>query len=255
MILKNTVFSSLIIGFFIWSCSNNKKETENETPKEPVKDVRSIDTGIKVFERDTCELEKQLKRYGLVNIQDVIPDIQIDLRYSDTANFLHADVYGDLEKVYLQPDVAEKLKLAQQFLKEKDSSLSLLVFDGVRPRSVQQKMWDIVDIPLAERGKFVSNPQKGSLHNYGAAVDITLADVNGKELDMGTSFDDASQLAYPTMENHFLERGELTKEQVQNRQLLRAVLIKAGFFNIQTEWWHFNSCYREEASRKYQIIE
>lgn len=255
MILKNRVFSAICFSFFIWGCTNNGKETINETPKEPINDVRSIDTVVEVISRDTCELEKLLKRNGLVDIQDIIPGIQIDLRYSDTANFLHADVYGDLETVYLQPDVAEKLKKAQQYLIELDSSLSLLVFDGVRPRSVQQKMWDMVDIPLADRGKFVSNPAKGSLHNFGAAVDISICDQAGMELDMGTDFDDPSQLAYPTMEAHFLVTGELNEEQIKNRQLLRKVMIKAGFFNIQTEWWHFNSCYREEALVKYKIIE
>lgn len=241
-----------VFGVFLFSCRENKETKEEPTHKK--QEAVKLDVEIPIV-KDTCQLEKDLIKAGLVDIQKVIPGILVDLRYSDTANFLHADVYDDLEKVYLQPDVAEKLKLAQQYLKEKDSSLSLLVFDGVRPRSVQQKMWDMVDIPLAERGKFVSNPAKGSLHNYGAAVDVTIADVSGNELDMGTPFDDPSQLAYPTMEKHFLESGELTQEQVKNRQLLRSVLIKAGFFNIQTEWWHFNSCYREEAAVKYKIVE
>lgn len=244
-----------MIGLILHGCTEPKKESNDDKLEKPNMDVRAQTTIVELPERDTCELEKQLKRYGLVDIQEFIPGIQIDLRYSDTANFLHADVYGDLESVYLQPDVAEKLKKAQQYLTEEDSSLSLLVFDGVRPRSVQQKMWDIVDIPLAERGKFVSNPKKGSLHNFGAAVDISICDQAGMELDMGTEFDDPSQLAYPTMETHFLGTGELNQEQVKNRQLLRKVMIKAGFFNIQTEWWHFNSCYREEASKKYVLVE
>jgi D-alanyl-D-alanine dipeptidase len=116
-------------------------------------------------------------------------------------------------------------------------------------------MWDTVDIPINERGKFVSNPKNGSLHNYGAAVDLTIAKLSGEELDMGTPYDDASKLSYPEMEAAYLQKGELTNEQIANRILLRAVLSKGGFWNIQTEWWHFNSCNREQAKEKYKIVE
>ncbi len=234
------------------SCSNDTEETVKveDEPKSEIRNPKS-----EIILPDTCELEKHLIKSGLVDIQKVIPGILIDLRYSTTDNFMGTDVYGDLENIYLQPDVAEKLKSAQQYLKEKDSTLTLLVFDGVRPRSVQQIMWDTVDIPINERGKFIANPKNGSLHNYGAAVDLSIAKADGKELDMGTPYDDASELSYPRMETFYLGTGELTKEQVANRSLLRSVMYKAGFFNIQTEWWHFNACTREAAKGKYEIVE
>lgn len=234
------------------SCSNEAEENV-QVEDEPKSEIRNSKS--EILPPDTCDLEKHLISSGLVNIQKIIPGILIDLRYSTTDNFMGTDVYGDLENIYLQPDVAEKLKLAQQYLKEKDSSLTLLVFDGVRPRSVQQIMWDTVDIPINERGKFIANPKNGSLHNYGAAVDLTIAKTDGTELDMGTPYDDASQQSYPTMEAHFLGTGEITQEQIDNRKLLRHVMSKAGFFNIQTEWWHFNSCTRVVAAGKYQIVE
>jgi D-alanyl-D-alanine dipeptidase len=204
---------------------------------------------------DTCELEKKLIANGLVNITSVIPDIKIDLRYSTPKNFMKMDLYGDLERVYILPNVAQKLKLAQQALKKTDSTLSLLVFDCVRPLSVQKAMWDTVKMPVYKKIKFLSNPAFGSLHNYGAAVDISICTVSGKELDMGTPYDDTAALAYPTLEPKFLASGELTKKQFNNRQLLRKVMYKAGFFGIQTEWWHFNSCNREYAKATYKMID
>jgi D-alanyl-D-alanine dipeptidase len=247
------IFNVILWSFLIFSCASEEKEdskSKEKTKPSQIETVKKVD-----LVKDTCELEKHLIRSGLVDIQKVIPSILIDLRYSDTNNFMHTDVYGDLERIYLQPEVAEKLRIAQEYLQSQDSSLTLMVFDGVRPRSVQQIMWDTVDIPINERGKFVSNPKNGSLHNYGAAVDLTIAKLNGEELDMGTPYDDASPLSYPTMEAAYLEKGELTKEQIANRKLLRAALSKGGFWNIQTEWWHFNSCNREQAKGKYEIIE
>ena len=127
---------------------------------------------------------------GLVNIQSVDSSIVVDLKYATSDNFMKKDVYGCLRRCYLQPDVALRIKDSQSFLKSIDSTLSLKIFDGLRPRSVQQIMWDLLDMPIEEKTKFVSNPKNGSLHNFGAAVDITLIDVaTGKELDMGTPYD------------------------------------------------------------------
>ncbi|HLP10818.1 MAG TPA: M15 family metallopeptidase, partial [Flavobacteriales bacterium] len=103
--------------------------------------------------------------------------------------------------------------------------------------------------------KFLSNPAFGSVHNYGAAVDLSICTKKGEELDMGTPYDDTASLAYPILESRFLQRGELTKEQLKNRQLLRSVMYKSGFFGIQTEWWHFNAMTRDVAAAKFKRIE
>lgn len=203
---------------------------------------------------DTTELERSIIKSGLVAVHSLDTSILVELKYSSTDNFMNEDVYGDFSRLYLQKDVAEKLINAQLYLKEIDSSLSLLVYDGVRPRSIQQKMWDIVDLPNSEKPKFVSNPKNGSLHNYGAAVDLTIAR-NGIAIDMGSPYDDVNEISYPQLEQKFLDEGLLTKEQIDNRKLLRKVMAKAGFFGIQTEWWHFNSCTRDVAKSIYQIVE
>jgi len=201
------------------------------------------------------KLESMLIKEGLVNVQDSIPEIFVNLKYSSTDNFIGLDVYGNLNNAYLQPDVCTKLKKAFNFLQKQDSSLSFLIYDAVRPRSVQQLMWDTLNMPIQKKVKFVSNPINGSLHNYGAAVDITICDSTGSPLDMGAGFDDKRLIAWPVHEQRFLESGELNQKQVNNRILLRKAMRAGGFFNIQSEWWHFNSCYRAEAQAKYKIIE
>ena len=168
---------------------------------------------------------------------------------------MRTNVYGSLRRAYLQPEVAAKLSQAQEALSEIDSNLFLLVYDAVRPQWVQFVMWNLLDtIPIHQRTKFVSNPSRGSVHNYGAAVDLTICDRYGFPLDMGAEFDDIREQAYPSKETHFLQRGELNELQIKNRQLLRKVMKSAGFNNIPTEWWHFNAYSREIAKSKFQII-
>jgi D-alanyl-D-alanine dipeptidase len=210
---------------------------------------------ISVTLNDTNELERKLIAAGLINIKLIDSTIRIDLRYADTNNFLNTDLYGGLKRCYLQPDVAERLAKSNLYLKTLKPGYSLVVFDGVRPVSIQWKMWNSLKTHSHERSKFVSNPAKGSLHNFGAAVDISICDENGIELDMGTPFDFMGELAYPSMENEFLKTGELSVEQVENRKLLRKVMQHSGFWGIQTEWWHFNACSRDKAKEIYELIE
>lgn len=249
MRLLNPVLLTL---FLLYGCKNTNEN--NDTKKEITRQKQAAETSISLVKKDTCELEKQLIKNGLVDITAVIPDIKIDLRYSTPNNFMRKDLYGDLERIYIVPAIAQKLKKAQAYLKNTDSSLSLLVFDCVRPLSVQQKMWDAVKMPTYKKIKFLSNPAFGSIHNYGAAVDLSICDGTGKELDMGTPYDDTAKLAYPELENYFLTKGELKKDQLKNRQLLRSVMYRAGFFGIQSEWWHFNGCNREYAKATYKMI-
>ena len=201
------------------------------------------------------DLQQKIESAGLIDIQELEPSLLVDLRYSTTNNFLETDLYGDLDQCYLQIDVAEKLQLAQLLLKSQYPAYSLLIFDGVRPRVVQWKMWKTLDMPAIEKSKYVSNPRNGSLHNYGAAVDLTIADEFGDAIDMGTDFDFFGELAYPRLEDKMIQEGKLTQKQLDNRLLLRDVMTNAGFTPLTTEWWHFNSCSRKVAKRKYEIVE
>jgi D-alanyl-D-alanine dipeptidase len=199
--------------------------------------------------------ELKMREAGLVDIRTIDTSIVVDLRYSTKNNFLGMDVYGDYDKCYLLPEVADKLECAQQILRSRFPFYRLVVFDAVRPRSVQEKMWDTINVPYSERSKYLSNPANGSLHNFGAAVDLSIRDIHGIELDMGTPYDYFGELAYPREEERMIEEGKLTHIQLLNRQLLREVMEQAGFMGITTEWWHFNSLYRSEAYQRYKIIE
>jgi len=204
-------------------------------------------------EKLTITLEKQLLDQGLVNIHSIAPDILVDLKYSTIDNFLDADTYGDLEDCYLQPEAAAKLAAAQRILTTKHPELTLLVYDGARPRSVQRKMWALVAGTTTE--DYVANPDRGSVHNFGSAVDLTLASKAGMPLDMGTAFDYFGKLAQPRHEEYFLANGQLSDTQFENRKLLREVMTSAGFQSISIEWWHFNAVPVKVARSKYQIIE
>lgn len=200
-------------------------------------------------------IELEMEELGLVNIQSLDSTIKVDLRYSTENNFTGKDMYGDLNNCYLQKDVAEKLVKAQAALRSRYPYYSLLVFDGARPVSIQQLMWDSVDLSPMDRQKYLSNPANKSLHNYGAAVDVTIVDEAGNELDMGTPYDYFGELAHPRKEAYYFESGELTATQIANRELLREVMRTAGFSRIETEWWHFNSTSRVRASEIYPVIE
>lgn len=225
------------------------------TAPPPAVQTKKQDTVTTRLPQEEHGYEKKMKDAGLVNIQEADPTIIVDLKYSTADNFLGFDIYGTLDKCYLQPDVAQKLVQANRYLKETDSSYTLLVYDGARPRSIQQKMWDTVKTMPVKQATYVSNPRRGSLHNFGAAVDLTIAGADGTPLDMGTPYDFFGDLAHTDKDQYFLSTGQLSEEQISNRKLLRTVMYRAGFFGIQSEWWHFNSCTRDVAATKYKIIE
>jgi zinc D-Ala-D-Ala dipeptidase len=206
-----------------------------------------------LFAGQEISLEEQLQKQGLVNIHTLAPDILVELKYSTSDNFLSVDTYGELENCYLQPKAAAMLKQAQDSLKKSHPELTLLVYDGARPRSIQRKMWALVVNTPSE--DYVANPDRGSVHNFGSAVDLTIATNDGVPLDMGTAFDYFGKLAQPRHEASFLKEKKLTQEQIDNRLLLREVMTQAGFQAISIEWWHFNAVPVKVARSQYRIIE
>jgi zinc D-Ala-D-Ala dipeptidase len=264
------LFFFLLINILLFSCIENspspkKRKTNNVISELP---IVTIDTITKIKPEKTIrkeiiakEIDSLLKlefnaiSYGLIDVQMLDPTIKIDLKYATTDNFMHQKVYASISKAYFQNDVAQRIVKCQEYLKSIDPNLSLLIYDAVRPLSVQKIMWRLLDtIPVKDRTKFVSNPANGSVHNYGAAVDLTICDLNGVAIDMGAGYDDIRKIAYPRLEGQFLASGDLTQEQIDNRKLLRKVLATQGFSNIPTEWWHFNACSRNTAKSKYKLV-
>ena len=191
----------------------------------------------------------------LVDITSINSAIRTDLKYATKDNFMGIVLYDTLTKAYLQREVAERLSKCQDFLDSIRPGYALLVFDGVRPQQVQREMWDALDsVPVYRRGKFVSNPSRGSVHNFGAAVDLSIVDAKGYLLDMGAGYDDFRKIAFPQHEAEFLASGELSQQQVNNRKLLRRVMASQKFQNIPSEWWHFNAYSRITASHRYKML-
>jgi D-alanyl-D-alanine dipeptidase len=229
-----------------------------EKVKTPAKDaiIEEVVVPVEVVEEVVISpLEQAIIDMGLVPVPDSMTNVLADLKYATDDNFMGFNLYGTLSAAYLQEDVMKKLSKSSEFLAENYPDLNLLIYDAVRPRSVQQKMWDSLKMPIHEKVKFVSNPKYGSIHNFGCAVDLTLADSNGQALDMGAGYDDVRKIAYPRYEKKYVDSGMLSTQQIENRTLLRKVMRKGGFWGIQTEWWHFNAMSRDAARSKYKIVE
>ena len=197
----------------------------------------------------------------LVDVQAIEPRILVELKYSTTDNFVKQDVYGNLTKAYLQPMAAQKLARASRWLQVHRPELRLLVYDAARPRSAQVKLWNALpQYTERQRRTYVADPRQGSIHSYGCAVDLTLASANDGQgeptpLDMGTPYDFFGPKAYPKLEAQMLKTGQLTAAQVANRGLLRQAMQAGGFMPIAYEWWHFNALSRQEAKRRFTVLE
>jgi len=204
----------------------------------------------------TPTLAEQPIQYEIEDIVDLTKlnnRIMVNLVYSTPNNFLHEDVYGELETCFLRKEVAEKLDKAQIILEGKKKGFRLIVYDGLRPRDVQYKMWRLVKGTAQQ--EYVADPEEGSIHNFGAAVDLSIVDDQSNLLDMGTPFDYFGELAQPRYEKRLLEEGKLTKKHIENRKLLREVMEGASFQGIGDEWWHFNAFSPDEVKRRYKIVE
>lgn len=181
------------------------------------------------------------------------PNVKIELKYATTDNFMGINMYGPFQKAYLHKVAAGKFRKAVDSLKKEHPGWSFIVFDSLRPRSVQWIMWN--KVKNTPQRKYVANAEKGSVHNFGFALDIGLADESGKALDMGTPFDTFSDLAEPQHEREFLRNGKLTQKQVDNRLLLRGLMTGAGFVQLPHEWWHYDGLPHEELEKNYKIVE
>ncbi|MDR3226101.1 MAG: M15 family metallopeptidase [Prevotellaceae bacterium] len=199
------------------------------------------------------ETAKRLQKAGLVNIKTLDKEIVIDLKYATTDNFTGKNMYGDFNEAFLQPEVATMLVNAQKKLKEKHNDWNLIIYDAARPRSVQQKMWEVVK--NTDWQKYVTSPTRISMHSYGVAVDIGIVDAQGNLVDMGAGFDEFTEKSQPRYEQKFLQEKKLTQQQINNRLILRNAMKSAGFKHIQNEWWHFEAMPREQAKQKYKAIE
>jgi D-alanyl-D-alanine dipeptidase len=164
----------------------------------------------------------------MIELKQIDESIQIDLRYAADNNFIGRPVYEHARAV-MQPPSAEAVVHVHRQLKEE--GFGLIIFDAYRPWSVTKLFWDV--LPHEQR-KFVANPAKGSKHNRGCAVDLSIYDLNsGKEVEMPSGFDEFTERASPDYKG-------CTGEQGKNRDKLRQLMESAGFIVNPNEWWHFD---------------
>lgn len=164
--------------------------------------------------------------------------IAVDLRYATADNFVGHPVYAGIDCCWLRREAADALEQAAAWLHERRPGWRLLVLDALRPQRVQQRLWDeLQGTPLT---MYLAHPERGSIHSFGMAVDLTLLDPQSCEVDMGSGFDEMTLASHPDHEAEHLALGTLTAQHLVERGWLRAAMREAGFHGIATEWWHFD---------------
>lgn len=247
--IYNLIFLLAFFYTFI-NCTYEKAKNKNLTLDSQAEVSKNDISDNKSFIK-TTKTEEYLYSLGLVNIQDSLPGIIVDLKYSGSDNFLGFAFYKDLNKAFVQPECFQKLKIAYSLLQDTMPGFTFIIYDAVRSVEAQYVMWDSIKVPHNKKHWYVANPKRGSIHNYGMAIDLTIADETGKPLDMGTSFDFFGELAVPDKTEYFFFKGELSIEQYRNRKFLIELMEKSGFYVSKTEWWHFNASSLDYAKSKY----
>ena len=210
--------------------------------------------------------------YGLVDIKELCDDVVVELKYSTEDNFVGRDMYGELERAYLEKGFAKRVVRAAEILHKRDSSLHIVIYDAARPISIQRAMRREVEGTHLE--SFVADDSRGGRHNYGVAVDLTLATANGTPLDMGAMFDEFSDASAVkgtpdtsdgrdrTMESYRryayeqVCEGVITQRQADNRLLLIEVMFEAGLVPYRREWWHYEELMpMSEVRTKYRLLD
>jgi len=171
------------------------------------------------------------QQVDLVNVHTLDSTITVDLKYATADNFMGEVLYED-GRCFLRLEVAVQLAHAHHYLQTQ--GLGLKVFDCYRPLSVQKRMFERFPQP-----GFVADPQRGSNHNRGAAVDVGLVNREGEEQPMPSAYDEFSE------RSHIQYRGA-SETEIQNRNVLQQAMIRFGFKPLETEWWHFNAPQAQE---------
>lgn len=211
--------SAVVLAGVLVSCSDSKPKVEaamTQAPAPPL--VVSMDTN------------------DLVEVKTVITNVVLDIRYATSNNFTGQTLYTS-SRCFLRKSVVANLAKAQKEFNE--LGYGIKIFDGYRPLTVQKKMWAVYPNP-----GFVADPKKGSKHNRGAAVDLTLVKLGEGEVLMPTPFDDFTEKAHRNYQGG-------PEESLHNKKLLETVMERNGFKGLDTEWWHFDDL----NWRKYDVMD
>lgn len=182
-----------------------------------------------------------------------LPGLAVDLRYAGEDNFVGHNLYGSMDCAWLHHLAARGLEGAVALLAGEAPGHRLLVLDALRPHRVQILLWDHLE--GTDLRQYVADPAYGSIHSFGMALDATIVDAQGRELDMGSGYDEMNELSHPRLEEQHLEAGRLSPQQVRNRELLRGVMLRSGFQGIDNEWWHFEMLDRQHVRQRFTRVE
>lgn len=221
------IFVLSVVGLLFGCKEATQKQSSEKTTPNAIDTIAVVDTTAKVetIQKKQVPDLNSLADTTFVRLKDYSDDFVYDMRYATENNFLEAQVY-DCGECYVRAITAKALiKANKAFMKQ---GYRIKFFDCYRPHDVQKKMWAIVPNPT-----YVANPAKGSIHNKGGAVDITLTTLDGEQLNMGTTFDFFGRKA-----RHAYQ--DLPKEVLENRKLLKSGMEAYGFGAITSEWWHYN---------------
>lgn len=184
--------------------------------------------GLKITS-ETKEYQRLIQKDGnqqLIDIQKAVPGIVLDIRYATTNNFTGQAVYPQA-RAFARKPVVMQLKAIQEELKSQH--IGLKIFDAYRPYAVTLRFFEVYP-----DSTFVANPKKGSRHNRGAAIDLTLIDLKtGKELEMPSKYDEFTERAIPGYQG-------ASPIEKKNRKLLTDIMTRHGFTIYSSEWWHYD---------------
>ena len=228
MILIKKYFFFLFVLLFV-SCSSKRIIVSSNKSIISNIDSKVFEKKIEANFKHSNEVlnvsSQEVNDTTFVNLKNYSNKFLLDMKYATSDNFLKTKVY-DCAECYLRFKTVRMLINANDDFLEKGYRIKL--FDCYRPLNIQKKMWKIVSNP-----EYVADPSKGSIHNRGGAVDITLVDKDDKELYMGTDFDYFGVEASHNFKN-------LTEEVIFNRKMLKEIMIKNNFKPFDSEWWHYN---------------
>ena len=180
-------------------------------------------------------------------LADLHGGVAVDLRYAGTNNFAGRSLYGRLDCGWLRREAAAGLEAAAAWLQAARPGWRILVLDALRPQRVQESIWiDVAGTPLQE---YFANPERGSIHSWGMAVDVTLLDADGREVDMGSGYDEMTEASHPALHAELLASGRLSADHVAHRDLLRDAMARGGWGGIANEWWHYDHGDRDQVRR------
>ncbi|MFZ1455715.1 MAG: M15 family metallopeptidase [Saprospiraceae bacterium] len=225
------------VSVFIFVCMMYSCKPDKETRAQKISDIKEETAkSTQADETPSPSVEKKEEPVILETKSEAIPEewkeiteksgMVLDIKYADDDNFTKKQIY-DCGRCFLRPEAVSAISKVRKELQD-SFGYNLKLFDCFRPQPYQQRLWDAVPNP-----DYVTPPAKGSMHSRGLAVDLTVIDDSGDELDMGTPYDHLGKEAHTDYKGH-------APQVYKNREILRKAMEKYGFKGIRTEWWHYS---------------